>query len=473
MRSNRLHVGGFSTGPTNFAVNLAGAVPFAVKGDANGFQGYNLIVIVKKDSPYKTLADLKGKKLAHTSPSSNSGNMAPIALFPKEGLVPGKDYEILFSGKHDQSVMGVNSGDYDAAAVASDVFYRMAERGQVKEDDFRIIYTSEKFPTSSFAYAYDLEPSFRDKMLKCFYDYRFPAEMQAAFRRRRPLLPGHLQKRLGDRARRGQGRRRKLHPLCLRQSQQERRSNPPWGHRYDIKGLVKEYKADQPVLKDINLDLTGEGLTAIIGPSGTGQKHAFALHQPADRTHLGRDPAAGRRRCRLDLANVRGARSAQARRRIGMVFQEYNLVERLTVMENLLTGRLGYTSAFNAWRRHFEPDDIAVCLRAAGNRGPGWLCRSARRRAIGRTASTGGHRPRADAAASTAAGRRTYLVARPEDLGRDHGAADRARPAFHIPVIVNIHDVELARRYATRIIGMSGGRVVYDGDRHGLDTARA
>lgn len=181
MRSNRLHVGGFSTGPTNFAVNLAGAVPFAVKGDANGFQGYNLILIVKKDSPYKTLADLKGKKVAHTSPSSNSGNMAPIALFPKEGLVPGKDYEFLYSGKHDQSIMGVNSGDYDAAAVASDVFHRMAERGQVKEDDFRVIYRSEKFPTSSFAYAYDLEPKFRDTMLKCFYDYRFPAEMKEAF----------------------------------------------------------------------------------------------------------------------------------------------------------------------------------------------------------------------------------------------------------------------------------------------------
>jgi phosphonate transport system substrate-binding protein len=181
MRSNRLHVGGFSTGPTNFAVNLAGAVPFAVKGDANGFQGYNLILIVKKDSPYKTVADLKGKKVAHTSPSSNSGNMAPIALFPKEGLVPGKDYEFLYSGKHDQSVMGVNSGDYDAAAVASDVFHRMAERGQVKEDDFRVLYRSEKFPTSSFAYAHDLEPAFRDKMLKCFYDYRFTKEMQEAF----------------------------------------------------------------------------------------------------------------------------------------------------------------------------------------------------------------------------------------------------------------------------------------------------
>ncbi|MFP5407582.1 MAG: PhnD/SsuA/transferrin family substrate-binding protein, partial [Gammaproteobacteria bacterium] len=125
--------------------------------------------------------DLKGKKLAHTSPSSNSGHMAPMALFPDEGLAPGKDYNIVFSGKHDQSVMGVNSGDYDAAAVASDVFHRMAVRGQIDENNFRVIYRSTKFPTSSFAYAHDLEPAFRDKMLKCFYDYRFPAEMQKAF----------------------------------------------------------------------------------------------------------------------------------------------------------------------------------------------------------------------------------------------------------------------------------------------------
>lgn len=62
MRSGRLHVGGFSTGPTAFAVNIAGAVPFAVKGYADGFQGYNLIVIVKKDSPYQKLTDLKGKR---------------------------------------------------------------------------------------------------------------------------------------------------------------------------------------------------------------------------------------------------------------------------------------------------------------------------------------------------------------------------------------------------------------------------
>lgn len=181
MRAGRLHVGGFSTGPTGFAVNLAGAVPFAVKGDDKELQGYNLIMIVKKASPIQKMTDLKGKRVAHTSPSSNSGHLAPQVLFPGEGLTPDKDYKILFSGGHGQSVKGVESGDYDAAPVASDVFKRMATRGEIKADDFRIIYKSPVFPTSSFAYAHDLAPEFAQQLTKCFYDYRFPPEMVKTF----------------------------------------------------------------------------------------------------------------------------------------------------------------------------------------------------------------------------------------------------------------------------------------------------
>mgnify|MGYP000982347712 FL=1 len=181
MRSGRLHVAGFSTGPTVFAVNKAGAIPFAVKGDAKGLQGYNLITIVKASSPYKTPADLKGKKVAHTAPSSNSGHLAPLALLPGQGLTPGKDYEIKFSGKHDQSVMGVGTGDYDAAHVASDVFDRMGDRGQIKEADFRVIFRSQRFPSSSFAYAHDLKPELASKLVKCFADFRYPPEMQKNF----------------------------------------------------------------------------------------------------------------------------------------------------------------------------------------------------------------------------------------------------------------------------------------------------
>jgi phosphonate transport system substrate-binding protein len=111
MRSGRLHIAGYSTGPTGFAVNLAGAVPFATKGTETQFQGYHLIAIVKATSPFRKLADLKGRRVAHTSPSSNSGNLAPRVLFPPEGLSPDDDYRPLMSGGHDKSALGVASGD--------------------------------------------------------------------------------------------------------------------------------------------------------------------------------------------------------------------------------------------------------------------------------------------------------------------------------------------------------------------------
>jgi phosphonate transport system substrate-binding protein len=181
MRSGRLHVAGFSTGPTGFAVNMAGAVPFAAKGTEKGPQGYNLLAIVKASSPYQKLADLKGKRVAHTSPSSNSGNLAPRVLFPPEGLKPEDDYKPLMSGGHDKSTLGVASGDYDMAPVASDVFERMVTRGTVKGDDFRIIYKSPVFPTSSFAYAHDLKPELAKKLTDCFYAFRFPDSMVKEF----------------------------------------------------------------------------------------------------------------------------------------------------------------------------------------------------------------------------------------------------------------------------------------------------
>ncbi len=181
MRSGRLHIAGFSTGPTGFAVNLAGYVPIAVKGYEEGFQGYNLIVVTKKDSDIKSLDDLKGKRVAHTSASSNSGNLAPRAIFPEHGIVPDKDYTVVYSGKHDQSILGVAHGDYDAAPVASDVFKRMAAAGRINADDFRVVFTSAKFPTSSFGYASDLNPELVKKIVDAFYAYRFTPAMKETF----------------------------------------------------------------------------------------------------------------------------------------------------------------------------------------------------------------------------------------------------------------------------------------------------
>ena len=194
MRSGRLHVAGFSTGPTGFAVNMAGAIPFATKGTGDEVQGYQLFFLVKKDSPYQKLSDLKGKKIAHTSPSSNSGHLAPQVLFPDQGLKPGADYTPVFSGGHDKTTLGVRAGDYDGGPVASDVYGRMVIRGTVKDDDFRIIYKSEVFPTSSFAYAHDLKPELAAKIKSCFYEFRFTAEMTKEFNGNNRFVPITYQK---------------------------------------------------------------------------------------------------------------------------------------------------------------------------------------------------------------------------------------------------------------------------------------
>lgn len=173
MRSGRLHIAGFSTGPTPFAVNLAGAVPFALMGNETGRFGYTLQVYVRADSDIHTMADLKGKVVAHTAPTSNSGNQAPIALFPAQGVVPGEDYEIVFSGSHDNSILGVVAGDYDAAPVASEVVERMAARGLYDPDDLRIIYETKSFPTTSYDYAYNLDPELVAKIKEAFFSFDF------------------------------------------------------------------------------------------------------------------------------------------------------------------------------------------------------------------------------------------------------------------------------------------------------------
>lgn len=173
MRSGRLHIAGFSTGPTPFAVNLAGAVPFAIMGAEDGQFGYRLQVFTQADSDIQDVSDLAGRRVAHTSPTSNSGNQAPRALFPGLGVIPDEDYEVVYSGSHDQSMLGVVAGDYDAAPVASEVVDRMAERGLYDTADVRKIWESDPFPTTSFTLAHDLDPELADTIKEAFFSFEF------------------------------------------------------------------------------------------------------------------------------------------------------------------------------------------------------------------------------------------------------------------------------------------------------------
>ena len=189
MRSGRMHLGTMSSGDTAFAVNVAGAIPIGIRGDASGPQGYQLWVIVKAASPFQKLSDLKGKRVAHTTPSSNSGNLAPRSLFPAEGLVPDKDYKVLFSGKHENSVSGVAAGDFDAAPIAHDILVRMAERGLVKMADLRIIWKSRNFPPGGLSMAHDLAPALQSTIRECTANFRYTPEMIKGFQGADRWLP--------------------------------------------------------------------------------------------------------------------------------------------------------------------------------------------------------------------------------------------------------------------------------------------
>jgi len=225
-----------------------------------------------------------------------------------------------------------------------------------------------------------------------------------------------------------------------------------------IQNLVKVYPTGAKALNDVSFSVDEPQVITVIGPSGAGKS---TLIRCINRLV---EPTSGK--IMLDDTDIvslgsRGLR--KARRRMGMIFQEYNLVERLTVMENVLSGRLGYIGFWRAYRRKYPPDDVSAAFRLLDRVGlEGYQNTRA-------DALSGGQRQRVGIARALMQRPDLLLVDEPTasldpktsrqimrllvELAREHNT----------PALINIHDVALAQTFSDRIIGLADGRIVFDG----------
>jgi phosphonate transport system ATP-binding protein len=225
-----------------------------------------------------------------------------------------------------------------------------------------------------------------------------------------------------------------------------------------ITDLSKTYPTGTIALKNVSFTLAEPQVVTIIGPSGAGKSTLIRcinrLIEPTSGKIILDD---------IDVLALNRRNLRKVRRQMGMIFQEYNLVERLTVMENLLSGRLGYVSFWKSYRRKFPPQDIAAAFEL-----------------LDRVGLSGYHDMRAD---SLSGGQRQRvgisraLMQQPKLLLVDEPTASldpkTSRQIMRLlvelahergtPALVNIHDVGLAQSFADRIIGLAEGKIVFDG----------
>ena len=230
-----------------------------------------------------------------------------------------------------------------------------------------------------------------------------------------------------------------------------------------IKGLTKRYRTGDLALKGIDIDVPDGQVMALIGPSGAGKSTVIRcinrLVEPTSGSVALND---------TEITTLGSGELRRARRRMGMIFQEYALVERLSVMENVLSGRLGYVGFWQSWFRKFPQSDVDEAFRLLARVG---LDHMADKRA---DELSGGQRQRVGVCRA--------LIQDPELLLVDEPTASldpkTSRQIMRLirelcaerklSAIINIHDVMLAQMFAERIVGLKAGEIVYDGPPNAL-----
>ena len=225
-----------------------------------------------------------------------------------------------------------------------------------------------------------------------------------------------------------------------------------------ISNLHKEYPGGDLALRGVNLELKKGEITAVIGPSGAGKSTLIRCINRLVESTAGEIILQDQ-----DVNKLNKKELKNKRRKMGMIFQEYALVERLTVMENVLSGRLGYVSFWRAWLRKFPQKDI--------NQAYQLLERLGLKEHVNKRSDhlSGGQRQRVGIARALIQDPDLLLVDEPTASLDPKTARQIMRlitemaKERNLAALINIHDVLLAREYVSRIIGMRNGEIVFDG----------
>jgi phosphonate transport system ATP-binding protein len=483
-----------------------------LKAERKGRPYYYGAIIVNADSSYRTLADLRGRTIAWVDPTSASGYLFPKAALLEAGVDPETYFsQQTFAGGHDAVVLSVVNGTIAAGATfANDTLGVDGSWTQLGNGAFvgkiRPIFYSRPIPGDNLATTQTMidengaivervrravmgltSDSAGKALMQSMYhvDAMIPAT-SADYQPVRDAAEA-LHVDITGRPNPELARNERISTVVFAaagiafvgalvlQTLRERRRRtraarvatgattaPDAARQFSVRDLGVVFTdrdgSELAALRDVSVDVDRGEFIAVIGLSGAGKSTFLRclnrMNEPTTGTILFEG---------ADVTHVRGAPLLRLRRQIGFVFQQFNLVRRLTVLQNVLSGRLAYSSAFASFFGHFATEDIDLAKHYLAEVG---IAEKASSRA---DTLSGGQQQRV-AIARALVQQPTVILADEPMASLDPKLSEvilqllrKFNREERITVIVNLHVLELARRYAGRILAFRSGELVYDG----------